>query len=214
VSTDCAYSVPSNQHTWRPQAQRAYWISPYLKIYASTVIEALHKLSFDHLPVILELGDEKNTPKAIILFFTNWDKYAELLKTILPPCSSLPSIPALLDTAVALFESALNMARTTAMTTREGTYHPHLLPDKLKAFICQSRRLIQMAMWSQSAEGKLALNRLHRCTKMAYFNNKWETKPHRISESGNSSCSPFFWKFIKKIKIGNLHHYRLFVKEI
>jgi hypothetical protein len=90
----------------------------------TTAIEALHELSSDHLPVILELGDEKDTPKTITRFFTNWDKYAEFLETTLPPCPSLPSTPALLDDAVALFESALNMARTTATTTREVTYRP------------------------------------------------------------------------------------------
>jgi hypothetical protein len=34
---------------------------------------------------------------------------------------------------------------------------------------------------------------------MAHFNNKWESKLHRISESGSSSRSSF-WKFVKRIK--------------
>jgi hypothetical protein len=130
----------------------------------TTAIEALHELSY-HLPVILELGDEKDTPKTITRFFTNWDKYAEFLETTLPPCPSLPSTPALLDDAVALFESALNMARTTATTTREVRILPIRLPDELKALICQRRRLIRVTMLSQSAEDKIALNRLHRCIR-------------------------------------------------
>jgi hypothetical protein len=43
---------------------------------------------------------------------------------MLPLCTSLPSTPALLDDAVALFESALNMAHTTATIIREVTYRP------------------------------------------------------------------------------------------
>ncbi|XP_063932370.1 uncharacterized protein LOC135144295 [Zophobas morio] len=105
-------------------------------------IEVLHVLSSDHLPIILEMGDEKNTLKLISLPFTNWDGYTEILETAIPLCPSVPPTPALLDDAVALFESALAIARTTDTTTCEVTYRPNRLPDKIKSLICQRRRLI------------------------------------------------------------------------
>ncbi|KAJ3625345.1 hypothetical protein Zmor_004323 [Zophobas morio] len=45
----------------------------------STAIEALHELSSDLFPVILDLGDE-DTPKAITRMFTGYDKYADVLE--------------------------------------------------------------------------------------------------------------------------------------
>jgi hypothetical protein len=119
-------------------------------------------------------------------------------------CPSLPFTPALLDDAVALFERALNMDRTTDKTNREVKYRSDRLPDELKALVRQRRRLIHVAVLPQSTEDKLALNQLHRCTKkklMAHLNNKFETKMHYISKPGNSNRSSSFWKYIKKIKI-------------
>ncbi|KAJ3615683.1 hypothetical protein Zmor_012378 [Zophobas morio] len=106
------------------------------------------------------------------------------------------------------------MAHTIATTAHEVRYRPDHLLDVLKILICQPRRLIRVAMLSQSAL-KPALNRLHRyITKklMVHFNDKWRANLRRILESGSSSRSSF-WKFVKRLKIGGLHHYRPFEKK-
>ncbi|KAJ3632082.1 hypothetical protein Zmor_024806 [Zophobas morio] len=107
-----------------------------------------------------------------------------------------------MDDAVALFKTALNMAHITATTTCEVKYRPDRLPDVLKALICQRGHVVRVTMLSQSAEDKLALNRLHRRIRkrlMVHFNNKLESKLYRTSEMGGSNRS-FFWKFAKRIK--------------
>ncbi|KAJ3630024.1 hypothetical protein Zmor_028497 [Zophobas morio] len=81
----------------------------------------LHELSSDCIPVILQLATRRQT-ETITRFFTNWDKYSEYLETTLPLFKTLPSTSALLDDAVALFESTLYMVGTTATITREVTY--------------------------------------------------------------------------------------------
>jgi hypothetical protein len=135
-------------------------------------------------PCLLKLRDEKDTPNTVTSIFTDWDIYADVLETTLPPCPSSPSPPALRNNAIALFETELSIAYTTATTTREVTHCPGRLPDVQMALIYHRRRLIRVAM-PQSAED-IALNRLHSCIKkklLAPFNNKLESKPHHISES-------------------------------
>jgi hypothetical protein len=92
LSTGC---IPSNQHSWRLQAHWKFWDIAIIKdIRLSTAIEVLHELFSDHLPVILDLEDEKGTPRAIIRIFTDLEKYADVLEITLPPCPSLPFTPA------------------------------------------------------------------------------------------------------------------------
>jgi hypothetical protein len=68
-----------------------------------TETEALHELSFDHLPVIFDLGDENDTTEIFTRIFTEWEKFGHVSETTLQPFLPLPSTPALLDDTVALF---------------------------------------------------------------------------------------------------------------
>jgi hypothetical protein len=149
---------------------------------------SLNELSFDHLKVFFEFGGDKDAPETITRYFLpTGKKKAEFLETTHPPCSSLLSTPALLDETVALFKSALNMACTTATTTRVVTYSSARCLTK--AIIYPHRRLIRVAILPQNAEDKLALNRLHRRIKkklVVPFNSIEEAKLNHLSAAAAS----------------------------
>jgi hypothetical protein len=109
MGTGFACKAPGNQHTWPLQAQWTHWILPYLKIYVTLrQLKRSTSRSLITSQLFSILGDEKDPPKATTRIFTHWEKFAGVLEIKLPPWPSLSSTPALLDDAVAIFETALN----------------------------------------------------------------------------------------------------------
>jgi hypothetical protein len=80
-------------------------ITIHKDIRLTTVFEDLHELFSEFLsPQLFTICERGTHQRQLPVFFTGWDKYADVLGTTLPPCSSLSSTPALLDDAIALFE--------------------------------------------------------------------------------------------------------------
>jgi hypothetical protein len=117
MNTSCAYGGPQQPtHLLTTGTMVVLDIVILKDIHLTTAVEALHVSPSRYSRIRRREG---HTGDCHPLFYQLRQICQVFRKTTLPPCPSLPSTPALLDDAVAFFESALSITRTTAMAASE-----------------------------------------------------------------------------------------------